>query len=247
VTQFNPKYGLIYNPWPETTIRLAAFRVLKRSLNTDQTIEPTQVSGFNQFFDDFNATSAWNYGLAAQHKFQNHLTIGAEGTIRSLSVPSFNLNTGARTSEDGDEYGAFGYAFYTPHPWVALKAKFRWEKIKWGDVPFGTLPNKVNTYTLPLGLGFFHPSGLLANLQVAWWKQDGKFQELSTRTNRKGDDDWWLVDAVLGYRMPKRYGLITVGVKNLFDKNFDYYNTDLRNYDIIPDRMVFGQITLALP
>ena len=50
--QFNPKFGIIWNPFPGTTVRAAAFRVLKRTLITDQTLEPTQVAGFNQFFDD---------------------------------------------------------------------------------------------------------------------------------------------------------------------------------------------------
>jgi tetratricopeptide (TPR) repeat protein len=249
ISQFNPKYGLIYNPWPETTIRLGAYKVLKRSLVNDQTIEPTQVAGFNQFFDDFNGTSVWNYGLAVQQKLlKNHLTVGAEGRIRNLSVPIVNLNTGAQQNVDSDEYWAFGYAFYTPHPWVAVSGKFRWERTKWdeGNV-FINQPENVDTYSLPLGVGFFHPSGFIANLEVAWWYQDGKFPKLDTRQNRHGDDAWWLVDAAIGYRMPKRYGLITVGVKNLFDTDFKYWNTDLRNYNIIPDRMVFGQVTLALP
>ncbi len=245
--QFNPKFGIIYHPLPQTTIRVAAFRVLKRTLNSDQTIEPTQVAGFNQFFDDFIATEAWNYGLAVQHKFPGHLTVGAEGNIRNLSVPGTNLNTGATIFNDGDEYRASGYAYYTPHPWVALRGKFTWEKVKWDNDNFADLPVNVDTYNLPLGVAFFHPSGLLANLQVAWWYQDGKFLQLSNQSTKSGDDSWWLVDAVLGYRMPKRYGLVSVGVKNLFDTDFNYFNIDVRNYDIIPDRMVFGQVTIALP
>ena len=61
-TQFNPKFGATWNPFPNTTVRAAAFRILKRTLITDQTLEPTQVAGFNQFFDDVNATDAWRYG-----------------------------------------------------------------------------------------------------------------------------------------------------------------------------------------
>jgi len=60
--QFNPKFGITWNPLPNTTLRAAAFRTLKRTLITDQTIEPTQVAGVNQFFDDNNATDAWRYG-----------------------------------------------------------------------------------------------------------------------------------------------------------------------------------------
>ena len=50
--QFNPKFGAMWNPFPATTVRAAAFRVLKRRLITNQTLEPTQVAGFNQFYDD---------------------------------------------------------------------------------------------------------------------------------------------------------------------------------------------------
>ncbi len=47
--QFNPKFGVIWRPWPNTTVRAAIFRTLKRTLITDQTLEPTPVAGFNQF------------------------------------------------------------------------------------------------------------------------------------------------------------------------------------------------------
>ena len=36
--QFNPKFGITWNPVPATTLRGAVFRVLKRTLITDQTL-----------------------------------------------------------------------------------------------------------------------------------------------------------------------------------------------------------------
>src|SRR5262249_5551865 len=42
-SQVNPKFGITWNPVPNTTLRVAAFRTLKRTLITDQTLEPTQV------------------------------------------------------------------------------------------------------------------------------------------------------------------------------------------------------------
>ncbi|MCA1851882.1 MAG: TonB-dependent receptor, partial [Beggiatoa sp.] len=60
--QVNPKFGITWTPFAGTTLHAAAFRVLKRTLITDQTLEPTQVAGFNQFFDDSDLTEAWRYG-----------------------------------------------------------------------------------------------------------------------------------------------------------------------------------------
>jgi outer membrane receptor protein involved in Fe transport len=37
--QFNPKFGIIWNPLLGTTVRAAVFRSLKRTLITDQTLE----------------------------------------------------------------------------------------------------------------------------------------------------------------------------------------------------------------
>jgi tetratricopeptide (TPR) repeat protein len=72
--QVNPKFGITSTPLPGTTLRAAAFRVLKRTLITDQTIEPTQVAGFNQFFDDANLAEAWRYGGAIDQKFTKSLS-----------------------------------------------------------------------------------------------------------------------------------------------------------------------------
>ena len=85
--QFNPKFGITWNPFPATTVRAAVFRVLKRTLITDQTLEPTQVAGFNQFFDDVNGTEAWRYGGAIDQKFTKDIFGGVEFSKRDLKVP----------------------------------------------------------------------------------------------------------------------------------------------------------------
>ena len=67
--QFNPKAGLSWSLKSGTTLRAAWFKTLKRTLVTDQTLEPTQVSGFNQFFDDPSATESEVWGAAIDQKF----------------------------------------------------------------------------------------------------------------------------------------------------------------------------------
>ena len=79
---FNPKFGVTWNPFPSTTLRAAAFRVFKRTLPTEQTIEPTQVAGFNQFFDDPIATKSWRYGGAVDQKFSQSVFGGVEFSRR---------------------------------------------------------------------------------------------------------------------------------------------------------------------
>jgi tetratricopeptide (TPR) repeat protein len=83
--QFNPKFGISWDPLPGTTLRGAVFRVLKKTLATDQTLEPTQIAGFNQFFDDTSSTDAWRYGVAVDQTFTSTIS---SSKFANLATPS---------------------------------------------------------------------------------------------------------------------------------------------------------------
>jgi len=242
--QFNPKFGITWNPLPNTTLRAAAFRTLKRTLITDQTLEPTQVAGFNQFFDENNATKAWRYGGAIDQKFSESIYAGAEYTYRDLKTTFF---TDEAEEADWDEKIFRAYLFWSPHEWFSLTAEWLWEDFE-RDKKFTNGAKEVKTHYVPLGINFFHPCGLSASLKGTYIDQNGKFNRIgNSRSFDDGDDNFWLVDAAVRYRFPKRYGFFTLGVKNLFDKDFEHYDTDRNNPRIQPDRSFFAGVTLALP
>ncbi len=58
IRQTNPKAGITLNLWRGGSMRAAAYRVMRMPLVGEQTIEPTQIAGFNQFYDDVLATKA---------------------------------------------------------------------------------------------------------------------------------------------------------------------------------------------
>jgi tetratricopeptide (TPR) repeat protein len=240
--QFNPKFGFTWNPSPATTVRGAVFRVLKRKLITNQTLEPTQVAGFSQFFDDRNGTDAWRYGGAIDQKFTKDLFGGIEFSKRDLKSP-FVINSVGRI-QDMREYLARNYFFWTPHPWLALRAEYMFERFK--SQGFTDQPERLTTHRVPLGLSFFHPSGLSVGLKATYVNQHGRFV-LINKDVQSGSNDFWTVDAAISYRLPKRYGFITIGATNVFDKKFRFFERDVRNPTIQPDRTFFARITMALP
>jgi tetratricopeptide (TPR) repeat protein len=246
--KFNPKLGIIWSPFTNTTLRAAVFRVLKRTLVTDQTLEPTQVAGFNQFYDDFNGTEAWRYGGAIDQKFSQYLYGGVEFSKRDLEVPASDPFSGKDIEVDWNEYLGRAYLFWTPHNWLALRAEYQYEQFK-RDKELTDGIRKLDTHRVPLGINFFHPSGLSASLNGTYVYQEGKFERIADGggTFEDDDDNFWLVDATLNYRLPKRYGFLTLGVTNLFDEDFKYYEVDFNNPVIQPDRVFFGKITVALP
>ena len=143
--QFNPKFGLTWNPFPGTTIRGAAFKTIKRQFISNQTIEPTQVAGFNQFFDDTNGTIGWRYGGAIDQKFSDSLYGGAEFARRDLDVVQANgiLRTTSIQFRPGfgqDEDLIRTYLNWTPElfdrNWLSMSAEYQYEWIEKESRPF---------------------------------------------------------------------------------------------------------------
>jgi outer membrane receptor protein involved in Fe transport len=260
--QFNPKFGVTWNPFSGTTLRAAIFRVFKRTLITDQTLEPTQVAGFNQFFDDADATKSWCYGVAADQKFSKNIYGGVEYSGRKLDVPFlFAMGLGPNEIHEAawKEHLVRAYLYWTPHPWFGLSAEYQYERFdREPEFVFGTgigvagIRN-VKTHRFPLGINFYHPSGFSAQLKATYINQEGKFQPQGSGGFIPGEDQFCIVDASISYRLPKRLGLITVGVKNLFNKSFKFQDTDIHlgtvnaalSPTIQPKRLVFGKFTLA--
>jgi tetratricopeptide (TPR) repeat protein len=250
--QFNPKLGVTWNPVPSTTVRGAVFRTLKRTLVTDQTLEPTQVGGFNQFYDDSDMTEGWRYGGAIDQKLGGDAYAGVEFSKRDLTVPVVDLESVTREAA-WDESLARVYVFATPHPFLALRAQYIYERFEHepfeGDDPLTFGFKEVKTHRVPLGVSFFHPKGVSASVTATYWNQDGEFEDLNAfpAEFRTGSSDFWLVDTAISFRLPKRYGFISVGVSNLFDKDFEYYEVDFDNPTIQPTRTFFAKLTLAVP
>ncbi len=244
--QFNPKFGLIWTPVPATTVRAAAFRTLKRTLLSDQTLEPTQVAGFNQFFDDREGTDAWRYGIAIDQRLSAELFAGGEFSKRDLEVPGLDLLTSDVIRKDFDEYLGRAYLNWTPHPWWALSAEYQYEEFTRDLALLGPEDfTELETHRFALGAGFFHPSGLRANAKATYLDQTGEVGDsFGIGDIVPGDDQSWVVDASLGYRLPKRFGLITLGAKNLFDDKFKFQDTDPGNPSIAPERQIFFNMSL---
>jgi tetratricopeptide (TPR) repeat protein len=246
--QVNPKVGASWNPFEGTSVRMAVSRALKRTLITDATLEPTQVAGFNQFFDDLNGTKAWLYGAAIDQKITKNLFGGMEFWMRDLTIPvitipSANSDPIRVKTVDGEEYLARNYLFWAPHPWVAMRTEYIFERFN--KAPNGLREFNVNTHRVPLGVNVFHPTGWSTSLTATYYHQSGNF--LKSPSFQSGSDDFWTVDAGINYRLPERFGFITLGAANILDKKFKYFDTDRNNPRIQPKRTIFFKVTLALP
>ena len=88
--KLNPKLGVQWNVTENVRLRAAAFQVVKAPLSTNRTLEPTQVAGFNQFFDDDAGDGrAAVRRSAPTGSLRDNLFVGAEATWRDLDVQYF--------------------------------------------------------------------------------------------------------------------------------------------------------------
>jgi tetratricopeptide (TPR) repeat protein/opacity protein-like surface antigen len=240
----SPKIGITYSPILGTTLRAAAFRVLRKTLpTTNQTIEPTTVAGFNQFFDDPQGTDSWRYGFGLDQKISSNIYCGIEYSWRDLNVP---LPPGSQEAEWKEKLGRI-YLYWMPHPWVALTAEYLFEKFD-RDLVYTEGIDSLRTNRIPVGLHLAHPSGFSAWLKATHFDQKGRFQRQLTDFSLPGEpgsSHFWIVDSTMSYRLPKRTGMVSIEARNLFNQSFRFQDTDPFNPIIQPSRSVFMKLTLA--
>jgi outer membrane receptor protein involved in Fe transport len=93
-------------------------------------------------------------------------------------------------------------------------------------------------------------SGVFATATGTYFDQSGEFfrigQAPSTDMPTSGSDQFWIFDASVGYRLPDRWGIVSIEARNLFDRSFQYQDTDPFRPIIQPGRTVYFKVTLSL-
>ena len=254
--QFNPKFGVTWSPVPDTTLRAAVFRTLQRPYlspeNPTPGLEPTQVAGFNQFFVDNLGSEAWRYGIGIDQELFYDISGGAELSYRDLESALVDLSGSSPVvrRRDWDERQLRAYLYWPPLSWLALRTEYLYERFE-RDVSGGLSGeagfSKLRTHKLQLGAGVFLPFGIISDLSAAYVDQDGDFVVFSNTGSsiEPGDDQFWIVDASIRYRLPKRYGIVSLEAKNLFDQSFQFQDTDPANPRILPDRLFLLKLSLS--
>ena len=245
--QFNPKLGVTWTPSQSTTFRAAWFRNLRRNMISDQTTEPTQIAGFNQFFDDLILSDTWHYGAAVDHQFSSTLFGGTEISRREIEFPFLDIgeNPDNRTAQfdEYDEDVVRTYIYWIPNNRLSTKAEFLYELFEKDQLGYYS---NLETYKLPLSISTFFPNGFSAHLTATFIHQEGDFGDPLYEPVVSSDDDFWTVDCALSYRLPNKLGKISIEAKNLFDEGFQYQDTDFLNPKLYPEQIVLLKLTLNL-
>ena len=103
---------------------------------------------------------------------------------------------------------------------------------------------EADTHRIPIEISFFHSMGVQAQLKATYIAQEGIFEDASAMIF-PGDDQFWVVDASIGYRLPKRRGLITIEARNLFNNSFNFQDMDPGNPGVSTESLIVARLILA--
>jgi tetratricopeptide (TPR) repeat protein len=241
----NPKFGVIWNIDAATTLRGAAFRVVERTLISGQTIEPTNVAGFNQFFYDTGGTDSRRYGVALDRTVRKNVAVGGEVSVRKLLTPAFDIETGGLIDSDWRERQFGAYLHSTPATWIALTTQYRLERLE--RDPEGNnqgLLARSRTHRFIAESRLFARSGAFGRVSATFVDQNGRFQN-ARQVVEPGADRFWTLDGSVGYRLPRQHGVAAVEVRNAFNSVFRFQDTSPEEPTIVPARQVMARLTLS--
>ena len=250
LNQFNPKFGVQWQVNNALRLRGAYFEVMKPVLASNRTLEPTQVAGFNQYFDDVDATRSKRYGVGADLKPSRTVSLGAEFTRRELKSPTFP--GGNVVFDDRSELTHRAYGYWTPSDRWALSAEAAYDKFNndKASPDANIVPASVRTVSVPLKATYFHPAGYFGGVGVTYVNQE--VRRTSASSLPQGNSSFSVVDLSAGYRLPKRLGVVSLSVQNLFDRHFKYQDDSYRQFGdepsvapYTPERVVMGRFTLS--
>ncbi len=239
LSELNPKFGFQWKASKQISFRGAVFKSIKSAIIDNQLLQPTQIAGFNQFFDDTNGAVAWNYGVGMDTQLHKDVYAGVEAYKRDLKIA-----TGPISQKPSEELYRLYLNWTLTSNW-AFNSEFRFENFR-SDGSFPGFPKFVETAYLPTEIRYTHSSGFFSALKGTFVNQRVR---LFDGAQDGFNSNFYLVDAAIGYRFPKQYGLLSLEAKNLFDSSFKYRDrqfqqNEQRSPDFFPERMLFGRITL---
>ena len=249
----NPKFGLLFTPTASTTVRIAAFQYVKRELIANQTLEPTQVAGFNQFYDDPNGAVVREQAIGVDQKFRADVFAGVELVKRDLDVPSLGGPTATDFRWTEQAQNAYLYWALPRRLMVgfahdlsaSVTAEYHHLQLQRSqDLNDANGVVTLDTTRIPIGLNVFLGERFSANLTASFVQQSGLLQAFPGATQFPTSTQFWNADVSVSLLFPRRLGLLKLGVANIFDRQTQYQEIDSTKPQFSPRRFAYATISL---
>ncbi|ABC31341.1 FOG: TPR repeat [Hahella chejuensis KCTC 2396] len=244
IKQWSPKFGVEFTPTEQLTLRLATFRSLKRDIAADRTIEPAQILGFNQLYDDPNGSDVKTYAAAVDYKLGSRIGGGLEAMRRTVDIrPRLLQKEPERPHHEFENYKLYYFGVLSPSATVDIAYEYEDQDLE--DSQFGTGSiYRAKTHSLPLGVTLYLPRHLSMRMESIYTDQTIK-ASFASDDQRDFNVNLWTFNVRLDYKLPRRFGELQFGVDNLFDNNKEILNSELDYPRYYPKRFLYSRIQLS--
>ncbi len=232
-SKWSPKLGATVYATSDLTLRAAYFEGLRKSALEDSgTLEPTLVGGFNQVYTDFTGAESESIGLGADYKLAKSTYVGIETVLRDVDIDfdvvesfitvdidqgqisSLGAVTGLGALNYDQQYvTAYLYQILSER-WVA-SLDYNYYR---SELTIPDLNQDVALHKTKGSIRYFDPSGWFAFSDLTHRDQN----RINSFFEEEGSSQFWIIDAGVGYRFPKRQGSILIKVNNVLDQDFTY-------------------------
>jgi hypothetical protein len=146
------------------------------------------------------------------------------------------------------------YIYWTPRHDLAFSGEYQFERFQRpapdpnAQAQDTESPLNVTTHMLPFALRYFHPTGMFSEIKITYVDQD--VDTLPGSGPTASGEEFVTLDVALGYRLPKRFGIISLEGRNVTGEEFrfqdvNFQNTDARGPRFIPDASVLLRATFS--
>ena len=235
-SRFNPKLGVQWQITPRVLLRAAHIRTTKHQLAVEETIEPTQVAGFAQFFDDFNRTQADMNAVALDLR-------PTDNTFGTISYSKRDIDFIESTTWIDEENFRAVFSALLSDEWTAQLGYVRQRDRT-------TTPSRFDliTQSIPLTVTYHAANGFFGELNWTAFDQEKHPSGGNTIQTR-----FHAVDLMAGYSWNRNKNRVRVGVNDLLDKIDVYEDDRFKTNDalnvhrpFVPGRSVWASIEIAI-
>ena len=240
-SRYNPKIGYEYNFNKDTNLRLSSFKYFKKSILTGKTLEPTHFNGFNQFFEDLQASKIEQHGISFDSAISKDLFVGAHSYFRKIDKP-FVIDD----KTDFNEIEETNYNTYLN--WIISKQfnisfNANYELFTNNGPDIQVYPLKIETTNYPIRIYYRNLSGFSTKLTYHNVRQE--YTDLSGPHDK---ESFGIFDLDLVYNFPERRGAFSLSGRNIFNKAFNFHNLNYTNENnepvFIPDITILANYKL---
>jgi Flp pilus assembly protein TadD len=217
------KLSVSYKPNENLGFRTAYFQSLKRPFSIEQTLEPTQLGGFNQFNDEANGVESENYALGFDFRADGGHHFGVEYLLRNSYIPFPVPPDSLLQVKSGDVQIFWNWAI---DPW-ALSLTYHYEDNEYTLPPLPPglvityIPDQLITQSVPFQVKWIHQGGFSVAANTTYF-----YQKMESSVDGRITTHFTLLDLVASYRFMRQQAEVELRCNNLFDKEFVYQNED---------------------